>query len=172
MRRLILALVLLAAAVPAQAQRSLAERIEDLRRSAAVRTALAQDTETRPYDVDVRAEAGVVTLAGTVPTRGVRERMEAVARGVAGVVSVVNDLRLDGQPGVPVAERPAVREAGAGPPAEASAEDAQPVYHTVQRDDTLYSIARRYGTTVEALQRLNGMGGSTILRLGQRLRIR
>jgi LysM repeat protein len=41
-------------------------------------------------------------------------------------------------------------------------------YHTVQRGDTLYSIARRYGTTVDALQRLNKLTGNAIS-LGMRL---
>ena len=35
-------------------------------------------------------------------------------------------------------------------------------YHTVQRGDTLYSIARRYGTTVDALQRINKLSGNSI----------
>ncbi|MDX2005017.1 MAG: LysM peptidoglycan-binding domain-containing protein [Meiothermus sp.] len=42
--------------------------------------------------------------------------------------------------------------------------------HTVQQGDTLFSIARRYSTTVEVIQRLNGLEG-TALRLGQVLRL-
>lgn len=40
--------------------------------------------------------------------------------------------------------------------------------HTVVPGDTLYSIARRYGTTVEELMRLNGLA-SAELKVGQRL---
>jgi LysM repeat protein len=43
-------------------------------------------------------------------------------------------------------------------------------FYVVQRNDTLFSIARRYGTTVEAIQAANGLSGSTIY-VGQKLRI-
>ena len=42
--------------------------------------------------------------------------------------------------------------------------------HTVQRGDTLFSIARRHDTTVETLMRLNGLSGST-LSVGQVLQL-
>ncbi|MGQ9736204.1 MAG: C40 family peptidase [Thermaceae bacterium] len=42
--------------------------------------------------------------------------------------------------------------------------------HTVLPGDTLYSIARKYGTTVEELQRLNGLDGF-LLQVGQVLHI-
>lgn len=41
--------------------------------------------------------------------------------------------------------------------------------HRVQRGDTLIGLARRYNTTVRALQDLNGMGRRTGLRAGARL---
>ncbi len=44
-------------------------------------------------------------------------------------------------------------------------------YHTVNAGQTLYAIAKAYGTTVEAIQQLNGMTG-TYLRVGQQLRVR
>lgn len=43
-------------------------------------------------------------------------------------------------------------------------------YHVVRGGDTLSAIARRYGTSVSALCRLNGMRQTAILRLGQRIR--
>jgi len=42
--------------------------------------------------------------------------------------------------------------------------------HVVKKGDTLYGIAQRYGTTVRALQQLNGLRGSR-LSLGKRLRV-
>jgi len=42
------------------------------------------------------------------------------------------------------------------------------VVHRVRRGDTLYDIARYYGTTVGAIKRANGLRGS-LLRVGQRL---
>ena len=66
-------------------------------------------------------------------------------------------------------ERPAPVEPDLppGPAPVAPAQEAQG--HIVRLGDTLYSIARRYDTTVEALQRLNGLGDSTEITLGRRL---
>jgi len=41
--------------------------------------------------------------------------------------------------------------------------------YIVQPGDTLFSIARRYGTTVEAIQRANGIVNPTYISVGQRL---
>jgi murein DD-endopeptidase MepM/ murein hydrolase activator NlpD len=45
-------------------------------------------------------------------------------------------------------------------------------YHVVRRGDTLSAIARRYGTSVSALCKLNGMKQSAVLPLGRRIRYR
>lgn len=45
-------------------------------------------------------------------------------------------------------------------------------YVTVRSGDTLSVIARRNGTTVSALCKLNGIKATSILRIGQRLRVR
>lgn len=42
--------------------------------------------------------------------------------------------------------------------------------HTVRKGDTLYGLAKRYGTSVGAIQRSNGISGSTI-RIGQKVKI-
>lgn len=42
--------------------------------------------------------------------------------------------------------------------------------HTVVHGDTLYSLARRYGTSVNAIKNTNGLN-SNLIRLGQTLRI-
>src|SRR5688572_15120711 len=42
-------------------------------------------------------------------------------------------------------------------------------YHTVRRGETLYRIARHYGTTYQALQRLNNLPNANHIRVGQRL---
>ena len=44
------------------------------------------------------------------------------------------------------------------------------VYHRVKSGDTLGKIARMYGTTVNELCRLNGLKGTSVLRLGQSIR--
>ncbi len=46
------------------------------------------------------------------------------------------------------------------------------MYHTVRQGESLYLIARRYGITVRYLCALNGLSTRTILRPGQRLRVR
>ncbi|MGW6602930.1 LysM peptidoglycan-binding domain-containing protein [Streptomyces sp. NPDC055036] len=43
--------------------------------------------------------------------------------------------------------------------------------HTVRPGDTLWELARTYGTTTERLQRLNGLGHSTLISAGRTLRV-
>lgn len=45
-------------------------------------------------------------------------------------------------------------------------------YHKIRSGDTLGAIARRYGTTVSNICRLNGIKSTTILRIGRSLRVR
>lgn len=45
-----------------------------------------------------------------------------------------------------------------------------PVIHTVKKGDTLYGLARKYGATVSAIQKANGIKGSNI-GIGKRLTI-
>jgi len=45
-------------------------------------------------------------------------------------------------------------------------------YHRVQSGDTLFSISRRYGTTVDALCRLNNISRASILQINQRIRVK
>ena len=56
----------------------------------AVGTRLAKDTQLKK--VDVRTDAGVVTLTGEVPTIGASAKASEMARGIAGVKSVKNEL--------------------------------------------------------------------------------
>ncbi|MDD2953235.1 MAG: M23 family metallopeptidase [Parabacteroides sp.] len=48
--------------------------------------------------------------------------------------------------------------------------NSQMVYHRVKSGDTLGKIARIYGTTVNQLCRLNGLKGTSTLRIGQSIR--
>ncbi len=45
-------------------------------------------------------------------------------------------------------------------------------YHIVRKGDTLYRIAANNGTTVKELQRINKLGVSTTLSIGQRIKLR
>ncbi len=44
--------------------------------------------------------------------------------------------------------------------------------HVVRRGDTLGGVARRYGTSVTSLCRLNRISSRSTLRTGQRMRVR
>ena len=56
----------------------------------AVETRLGKDSQLKK--VDVRTDAGVVTLTGQVPTIGASAKASEMARGVPGVRSVKNEL--------------------------------------------------------------------------------
>ncbi|MBO7070817.1 MAG: LysM peptidoglycan-binding domain-containing protein, partial [Bacteroidales bacterium] len=45
-------------------------------------------------------------------------------------------------------------------------------YHTVQSGDTLYKLARRYGTTVAEICRLNRIKEDSVIKIGQKLRVK
>ncbi|HEY77473.1 MAG TPA: LysM peptidoglycan-binding domain-containing protein [Thermoflexia bacterium] len=55
------------------------------------------------------------------------------------------------------------------PVAAQSGGPLQPLVHVVQRGDTLFSIARRYGTTVDAIAHANGLADPRHIYVGQRL---
>lgn len=44
------------------------------------------------------------------------------------------------------------------------------IYHKVSKGDTLYSISRKYGTSVSAIQKANGVNG-TLIKVGSSLKI-
>lgn len=46
------------------------------------------------------------------------------------------------------------------------------VYYTVKRGDTLYAIAKRYGTTWAQLARVNGIKNASLIYPGQKLRVK
>ena len=55
---------------------------------------------------------------------------------------------------------------------QARAEQAAMKYHKVRQGDTLSGIAKKYGTTVKALCRLNNIKETKILQIGQKIRVR
>ena len=60
----------------------------------------------------------------------------------------------------------------AGQDKKEAAEKAAMKYYKIRSGDTLGAIARRHGTTVANLCRLNGIKSTTILRIGRSLRVR
>jgi LysM repeat protein len=61
----------------------------------------------------------------------------------------------------------AARNAAAKP-----AKSTKAKYHVVKKGDTLYSIARKNGTSINSLCKINRIKESSTLRLGQRIRVK
>lgn len=72
--------------------------------------------------------------------------------------------------GTPVASQPtqAPAPAATAPPSTSS---GGTITHTVKRGETTYSIARRYGTTVNAIAQANGLVNPSQIVVGQQLKI-
>ena len=77
-------------------------------------------------------------------------------------------------PPLPIETKP-VEEAPVNPPVVIPPppviEQPAMVFHTVIPGDTLYSLSKRYNTTVEAIRQLNGLSGNLII-VGQQLRVK
>lgn len=195
MRLLLLVLVLTSAA---HAQ-TVDARLADPRLATSVRLALVRDAATRALDVEVTAQGGDVRLSpapasalrvaqGVSGVRSVNGSGGAPERPpVADASPAAEPVRSTARVETPVAETsrgetprtdpPRASAWGSAPRAETPqtetpAEASGPAVHVVGRGDTLFSLARRYGVTVETLRRLNGLTGSTGIEIGQRLRLR
>ena len=55
-------------------------------------------------------------------------------------------------------------------PIEAATGSGGHVYHSIEKGDSLYSLAKKYGTTVEKLCELNNLQDNIILKIGQKIR--
>lgn len=53
-----------------------------------------------------------------------------------------------------------------------STRNSKAKYHTIKKGDTLYSIAKKYGTTVDKICDLNGITSKTVLNVGRKLRVK
>lgn len=70
----------------------------------------------------------------------------------------------------PVSSTPSSRPQPKPVPVKVSPRKPATIRHTVRKGDTLYSLSRRYGTSVGAIQKANGIKGTTI-RVGQTLKV-
>jgi LysM repeat protein len=70
-----------------------------------------------------------------------------------------------------VGQKLVIPGAVAGDPPPATGTPTTYRTHTVRRGETLAMIAARYGTTVSAIARLNGIRNVNLIYVGQRLRI-
>lgn len=83
------------------------------------------------------------------------------------MLPVIADKKTDGAD--TTASQPAPQAAAKPSKSKTS---GSPVYHTIKSGDTLYSIAKRNGTTVDKLLKLNGMKSNQVLRVGKKIRIK
>jgi membrane-bound lytic murein transglycosylase D len=134
-------------------------------------------------DIPVYRPQPVVTPAVTVVTHKVRkgETLETIAKHyqtTAKNIMAANNLRrpapvaVGASLRVPLAcppERPAPPQTAKSPPPPPPPK-REPVEHVVRQGDSLFNIAKRYGTTTEDIQRLNKMT-ATGLSVGQVLKI-
>lgn len=80
---------------------SVAERVTE---------ALANDSRTAQYAIEVIDENGLITLRGTVASAEILNRAEEIARAQTGVLDVVNELEVEGS-----GEEPPIVPPGLGP---------------------------------------------------------
>lgn len=74
--------------------RSLGEAVDDNGLTAKVKAALAADSTTKAYQINVDVNEGVVQLGGFVDTQESRNNATRVARSVEGVKRVENNLEM------------------------------------------------------------------------------
>jgi len=79
---------------PTETKQGTGEYIDDTVITAKVKTALIEDPLTKAYEINVDTFKGAVQLSGFVTTQAEVSKAGELARGVKGVTSVKNDLRL------------------------------------------------------------------------------
>jgi osmotically-inducible protein OsmY len=75
-------------------RRSAGAFVDDAALTAKVKTALARDDQVAAHNVNVTTYRGLVQLSGFVENEAVAHKAAEVARQVAGVSDVYNDLRV------------------------------------------------------------------------------
>lgn len=76
-------------------QKSVGERFADSTIVTKVKAKLAADPEINPFNIDVDANRGVVTLSGTVAKKEAKEEAEHLARVTSGVKRVENRIKVE-----------------------------------------------------------------------------
>ena len=123
--------------------------------------ALSYETVKLPHPVSVESLAQVCDASTSELRRLNPSWLRSVSPG-------------DGHPveaRVPKGKRDDVREALDDGDLARPVVTAQKRVHHVVRGDTLWSIAHRYGTALDALRRANGLSASSVIKVGQVLRI-
>lgn len=147
---------------------SVADRVENAKLETRVVLALADERQLRGHEFSVEASDGTVQLSGKVPSNALKSRAVSLAEGVDGVRGVIDRIESNepSQPSPPENSEADVQDAAD----DEDASSGEETHHTVQSGESLWTIARRYDTSVAELERLND--GSNRLRPGQRIRVR
>ena len=140
-------------------ERSVQQRLNDATVATQIQRALIRQSALRVFDFTPEVSGRTVTLQGDVNTKAQWRLVGETAERVAQDREVVNAVTVGGRPADEVEE---VAE-------EDTASTA--VYHTVQRGESLWIIAREYGASVQRLRSLNDMGAGG-LQVGERIRVR
>ena len=82
------------AVVSEPAKTSVGTEIDDTVVTASVKAALLSDTDIKSFDFKVETRKGVVMLSGFVDNQMQLDRANSLAKGVAGVTSVQNNVNL------------------------------------------------------------------------------
>ena len=123
--------------------------------------------------IEIPTAGGRIILSGDGNWAPVREAMVTVPSSAL----LPDPIEPDAHPAVPadtVSSRAANAAAAQAAQADTSSQAQAPekVYHTVKQGDTLYGIARKYGTTVNKICQLNSISSTTILKVGRKLRVK
>lgn len=77
-----------------QTRESTGEYIDDASITTKVKSEMVADKEVSALHISVETIKGVVHLTGSADTRAEADKAATIARGVAGVKSVVNDIHV------------------------------------------------------------------------------
>ena len=102
-------------------------------------------------------------------------RLDAADASLSARLDSVDDAlaslqkKMEGVAGKTSAE---TKPPAASTPADTTKTVPRSAYYEVQKGDTLYSIGRRYGVTVDVLRKLNGLSDQDAIQPGQELKVK
>jgi membrane-bound lytic murein transglycosylase D len=152
--------------------------VSNLRRLNGLRSDLVKVGETLVVRQDVKRSSRTSTATSTATTYRVRrgDNLSSIASRFGTSVSQLKSL--NGLRSSAIRAGQLLRVRGESKPRSSSASkgraqvsSSRAVYHKVRRGDSLYSLARKYGTSVSKIKALNGLQGNSI-RIGARLKIK
>lgn len=121
----------------------------------------------RQVDKTVKIDVGVMNMAYQNIDRTANKIVVVDSKAAipADSTQVVSNDTVSNAVATPKPAEPAAKQVAPAP-------KSSPKYHTVKKGDTLYAIARKYHTTVDKLCKLNRIKETSILSLGQKIKVR